>query len=96
MNWVWNEEKNQTNKRHHGLSFETAQLVFNDPMTTSRPDPHPDGNRWQTVGPVGATILFVVHTEPEFNAEIGEETGRVISARKATAHERRAYEEGNF
>jgi uncharacterized DUF497 family protein len=47
------------------------------------------------VGQVGTVILFVVHTWPE--AEPGdEETGRIISARKATAHERKAYEEGEF
>ena len=37
---------------------------------------------------------MVVHTWPEFDAGSGEEIGRVISARKATTHERAAYEEG--
>jgi uncharacterized DUF497 family protein len=40
-------------------------------------------------------LLLVVHTWPEESKE-GEQVGRIISARKATAHERRAYEEGNF
>ena len=96
MEWLWNHEKNRTNKRDHGLSFETAQLVFDDPMAASRVDPHPDGDRWQTVGMVGSVILFVVHTWPEADATTGVEIGRIISARKATAHERNAYEEGNF
>lgn len=96
MNWVWHEEKNRTNKRDHGLSFETAQLVFDDPMALSRVNPHPDGDRWQTVGSVGTVILFVVHTWPETDATTELEIGRIISARKATSHERRAYEEGNF
>ncbi len=95
MNWTWTAEKNQLNKQNHGLSFETARLVFDDPLALSRLDPHPDGNRWQTIGLVGTVVLFVVHTQPE--AGIGEtETGRLISARKATPHERRAYEEGLF
>jgi uncharacterized protein (DUF4415 family) len=34
----WNDAKNRENKRKHGLSFETAQLVFNDPHALSRPD----------------------------------------------------------
>jgi uncharacterized DUF497 family protein len=39
-------------------------------------------------------LLLVIHTWPE---EIeGEPAGRIISARKATAHERKAYEEGSF
>ncbi len=62
MHWIWDEEKNRTNKRDHGLSFETAQLVFNDPEAASRPDPHADGDRWQTLGQVGTVLLLVVHT----------------------------------
>src|SRR5580658_1629137 len=85
MPWIWNTEKNRTNKRDHGLSFETARLVFNDPLAVSRHDPHPDEDRWQTVGMVGSTILFVVHTTPEPNPTAGEPTGRIISARKASA-----------
>ncbi|HXW72217.1 MAG TPA: BrnT family toxin [Methylocella sp.] len=96
MRWVWTQEKDRINKRDHGLSFETAQLVFDDPLAMSRPDPHPDGDRWQTVGVVGTVALFVVHTSPEPDPKTDEETGRIISARKATAHERRTYEEGDF
>jgi len=76
------------------LSFATAQLVFDDPLALSRPDTRAEEERWQTVGKIGHVIVFVVHTWPE---EIDdEETGRIINARKATAHERRAYEEGEF
>lgn len=39
-------------------------------------------------------MLLVVHTWPEESE--GEQVGRMISAREATAHERRAYEEGKF
>lgn len=95
MRWTWDAEKNRTNKRDHGLSFELAQLVFNDPQAASRLDPHPTGDRWQTVGQIGTVIIFVVHTWPE-GEDDSEETGRIISARKATAHERKAYEEGDF
>jgi uncharacterized protein len=97
VRWIWTDEKNRTNKRdHQGLSFDTAKLVFDDPLAISRVDPHPDGDRWQTVGLVGTVVLFVVHTWPEFDPVTEDETGRIISARKATSHERRAYEEGNF
>ena len=82
MNWTWTEEKNRANKRDHGLSFETAKLVFEDPLAVSRLDFHPDGDRWQTVGVVGPAALFVVHTWPEPDPELGEEIGRIISARK--------------
>jgi uncharacterized protein len=67
-------------------------LVFNDPQALSRLDSYPDEERWQTVGRIGPITVFVVHTWPEGR----EDSGRIISARKATVHERRAYEEGDF
>lgn len=80
----------------HGLSFETAVAVFDNPLHASKPEPHPDGARWHTIGLVGPALLLVVHTWPEAESEDHEPIGRIISARKATAHERKAYEEGNF
>ena len=94
MQWAWTQEKDRVNKRKHGLSFSTAQFVFDDPLALSRPDVHPDEERWQTVGRIGSVVVLLVHTWPEHGD--GEETGRIISARKATPHERREYEEGEF
>ena len=97
MRWVWDEKKNEANKCKHHLSFETAALVFQDPLAASRRDPEPDEERWQTVGTIGwigHVVVFVVHTAPE--GPPGAEVGRIISARKATAHERKAYEEDGF
>jgi len=96
VGWTWSDEKNRINRRDHGLGFETAVLVFLDQFAVSRPDFHPDGDRWQTVGLAGTVALFVVHTWPEADPATGDEVGRIISARKATAHERRAYEDGDF
>ena len=96
MHWVWTDEKNRINTRDHRLSFATAQLVFRDPLAASRRDPHPDEERWQTIGLIGHVVVFVVHTWPEPDPHTREEVGRLISARKATAHERRAYEAGTF
>ena len=95
MNWTWDRDKAAANRVKHGLSFETAAMVFDDPLHASKPDTHPEGDRWQTIGLVGPVLVLVVHTWPEA-FEGGEPSGRIISARKATAHERRAYEEGSF
>jgi uncharacterized DUF497 family protein len=95
MRWTWDPEKAAINRVKHGLSFDTASLVFNDPFHASKPDPHPDDDRWRTIGLVGSVLLLVVHTWTE-ESEEGEPVGRIVSARKATAHERKAYEEGNF
>ena len=96
MRWTWSDEKNRTNKRDHGISFETARLVFDDPLALTRLDPLPDGDRWQTVGLIGSATVFVVHTWPESVVGVDKEIARLISARKATSDERRAYEEGDF
>lgn len=96
MRWLWDDEKNRTNIRDHGLSFETAQWVFRAPFAASRCDPDPSEERWQTIGLIGHVVVFVVHTWPEPDPDTGEEVGRIISARKATSHERRAYEEEAF
>ena len=96
--WTWDPNKDELNRQNHqGLSLTAGALVLDgDPLALSRPDPHPDGDRWQTVGSAGGVVvLFVVHTEP-VEQEDGHEVGRIISVRKATPHERRAYEEGTF
>ena len=96
MRWTWDKNKNRINKQKHGLSFETAQFVFDDPLMAHRPDPHTDEERWHTIGMIGGLVVIVAHTWPKPELETGVEVGRIISARKATAHERRAYEEGDF
>ena len=50
MRWTWDENKNRINTQKHGLSFETAQLVFDAPLMAHRPDPHADEERWHTKG----------------------------------------------
>ena len=94
MRWIWNDRKNRENERKHGLGFETARLVFDDPHAATHADLHSPEQRWQTIGMVENLTLVVVHTWPAFGPEGIDEVGRIISARKATAHERRAYEEG--
>lgn len=96
MRWTWDSKKAAVNRAKHGLSLETAVLVFDEPLHASTPDPHPDGDRWHTIGLVGPVLLLVVHTWPEAEFEKAEPVGRIISARKATAHERKVYEEGGF
>ncbi len=99
MRWIWDPEKNRTNKRDHGVSFEIARLVFEDVLAVTVPDPDEDEERWRTIGTPSTysqTVLFVVHTWPEPAEPGGEQVGRIISARKATSHERRTYEKGQF
>ena len=94
MEWTWDPTKNDANLRKHRLSFETALLVFDDPLALSVPDPHPFEDRWMTVGVVGNRFLTVVHTAPIHQAGEIAEPGRIISARKSTRTERLAYGTG--
>jgi len=89
----WDETKNAINLRKHGVDFNTASLVFDDPLHLPVKDREVDGEvRWQTVGMAdGVLLLLVVHT---FEDEDEAEVIRIISARKADAHERRRYEDG--
>ena len=95
MRWIWDQVKNDANLRAHGLGLEAAAFVFDDPLSATREDPYPHEQRWRTIGMVGTQVVMVVHTWPYFDTETGEEVGRIISARKATRHEREAYEEGH-
>ncbi len=89
MRFEWDEGKNRRNLAKHKVSFETASLVFEDRRALSIQDRVVEGEeRWQTVGMVSGTVLFVAHT---YREEAGDEVIRLISARKAIAHERRAY-----
>ena len=93
MTFEWDEAKNRRNRTKHGVSFEAATLVFDDPHAVGVPQHTEEGEvRWKTVGmAAGVVPLLVVHTHRE---EGGEEYIRIISARKATPRERKTYEEG--
>ena len=86
--------KSLSNRAKHDIDFETAQRVFEDPLHLTVPDQVIDLEiRWRTIGWVGGQLLVVVvHTDRE--DERGEPVLRIISARKATKHERRDYENG--
>ncbi len=92
MKFEWDEEKNTLNKVKHKISFELASLVFKDPLALTQFNSHINNEeRWHTIGMVGGeVIVLVVHTH---KLEDNKEIIRIISARKATSHERRKYED---
>jgi uncharacterized DUF497 family protein len=92
MRFEWDPEKARTNLVKHGVSFDLAQNVWDDPLLAILPDRFEDGEqRWHAVGMVGpVAILLVVHVYPESD---DENRVRIIGARKATPYERRRYEQ---
>ena len=99
MRYDWDEAKYQANQRkHEGISFEAAALVFEDEDCLVGLDliDETGEQRWHAIGaamiePEAATVLLVVHAYRE-NAH-GEEIIRIISARRAEKHEIRRYQE---
>lgn len=86
MKFEWDEEKNQSNIIKHKVSFRLAVLVFRDEYRLEYYDYEhstTEEDRYVTIGKVGE-VLYVVYTERE-------DKTRIISARKATANERRMY-----
>ena len=84
----WDDDKARSNLKKHGVSFEEATTIFNDPKiaTISDPDHSKDEERFISLGmSLIQRVLSVIHTERE--ARI-----RLISARKATKTERKTYE----
>jgi uncharacterized DUF497 family protein/uncharacterized protein (DUF4415 family) len=82
MEFEWDANKAASNLRKHGIRFEEAVLVFDDPQHLSRQDRYENGEyRWQTIGLVHGIIVILVAHSVRF--ESGTEVIRIISARKA-------------
>lgn len=86
MRFVWDRRKAAANLKKHGVSFEEASTAFNDPLGAYYPDSLHD-DRFILIGySRPRRLLYVVH------AEVTSEAIRIISARKATKHEKARYE----
>ena len=85
----WNPDKADRNLRKHGIIFEEAGTVFDDPLfiTVLDEEHSVDEERYITLGLSGTgRLLLIAHTDRQG-------TIRIISARKTTKRERRFYEE---
>ena len=86
----WDENKARTNRRKHGVDFEDAVLVFDDPFAVRDFNRNVAGEiRWRTIGMVkGCLLVLVIHKVEE---EDEDEYIRIISARAALPYEREYY-----
>ena len=86
---TWDDKKNETNFKKHGVWFEEAQAVITNPLSFMAPNEHSDGDRMEYLGfSTENRLLYLVTVEKH------EKVIRIISARKATKNEREKYEEG--
>jgi len=88
MDFEWDEAKNLSNIRKHGINFSKAKQIFEGKVLTVVDNRfHYTELREISIGIIdGVLLLTVAHTDTE--------TGkiRLISARKANKSERRGYE----
>lgn len=87
----WDPVKARKNLRKHGVSFDEAETAFCDDRArlVDDPDHSESEDRFILLGLSRALrVLIVVHAYREAEAVI-----HIISARKATTHERTAYDE---
>lgn len=88
MQFEWDPGKAARNLKKHGVCFEAAVTVFYDPLSATFDDPeHSAGEaRFVTIGfSSSGRLIVVAHTDRR-------EASRIISARPATARERRKHE----
>lgn len=90
MRFEWDEEKARSNSRKHGVSFEEAKAVFDDPLAVIFDDEqHSAGEQREIIiGHSGQSRLLLVFFTERSRAI------RIFSARPATRHEQKDYEEG--
>ena len=88
MRFEWDRDKARRNLNKHNVSFDEAVTVFYDPLAATFDDPEHsvEERRFITVGySSGGRLLVVSHTDRRGRL-------RIISARSATAHERKRHE----
>ena len=89
LRFEWDENKNTTNRKKHNISFEEAQTAFYDEnaLLIDDPDHSAEEERFILLGfSLRANLLVGCHCYRQSESVI-----RIISARKATANEERAY-----
>jgi uncharacterized DUF497 family protein len=93
MEFTWDPNKAEINQKKHGVTFEEAVTAFNDPYAMIMEDPEHSQNeeRFLILGlSEKYRVLVVVFVE-----RVRDQL-RIISARLATAHERRLYETSTY
>ncbi len=86
MEFEWDENKAKSNRVKHGIRFEDAVLLFDDPQHLSQQERIENGEYRY-----GIVVILVAHT---IRFESGNEIIRIISARKTDRKERNRYEHG--
>ena len=87
MEFEWNEAKAATNLDKHGIDFEDAIAIFEDPVLEFQSDREGE-ERWVAIGMIFGRVITVVYTTRH-------DVYRIISARRARRNEREAYHQAH-
>ena len=85
MQFEWDENKNESNIKKHGIDFTRAKEIFDGPVIERFDSRRFGEDRWQAIGAIDSETLFIVYVEKD------ENTYRIISARRAENHEQESY-----
>lgn len=86
MRYSWDENKNRSNLRRHGIAFEDAVRIFEGPTVEKVDDRFDYGEiRVYAIGLVNGLEITVIYTDRD------DDERHIISAWRAEPHERRYY-----
>ena len=90
MKFEWDEAKRARVPREHGLDFANVTRAFQGPTIDDRDEAHSQSEeRWRMLAILDGEVIFVIYAE-------GQDTIRLITARKATLREAQLFFEQCF
>ena len=86
MKFEWDDQKSLTNRKKHGIDFETTRSLWLDDRRVEIEMAFPDEKRWALIANIEGKVWTAIYT-------LRDETIRLISVRRARTKEVRLYEE---
>jgi uncharacterized protein len=84
MDFEWDPKKSETNKQKHGIDFECAKKLWNDPVLISKAK-EKNEPRMLVVGKIGNIFWTAIATQRQLKI-------RIISVRRSRNEEKKAYQ----
>ena len=82
MSWAWDDDKNHDNIRKHGIRFESAQHVLEDPLQATEDDPNEQEQRFRTTGMLGNMVIVVFIPSPQARTQRPGSAGASLAQEK--------------
>jgi len=88
MKFEWDPAKSESNRKKHGIDFQSAQGLWHDELRMEIYAPHPVENRRIIIGQFRGKLWTCVYT-------MRGDTVRIISVRRSREKEVKLYEKEN-